>query len=81
MLLLLCIGQLQKRIIRYVHETIKLGLTFQRSSSTLLSAFSDADWAGCLDDRRSTGGFAILLGPNLISWSVRKQATVSRSST
>ncbi|XP_071683458.1 uncharacterized protein [Lolium perenne] len=66
---------------RYVKDTLKLGITFIKSSSTLLSAFSDADWAGCLDDRRSTGGFAIFVGPNLVSWSARKQATVSRSST
>jgi len=70
-----------KRIIRYVKGTIHLGLKISRSKSMLVSAFSDADWAGCPDDRRSTGGFAIFLGSNLISWSARKQATVSRSST
>jgi hypothetical protein len=47
----------------------------------LLSAFSDADWAGNVDDRHSTGGFAIFLGSNLITWCARKQATVSQSST
>jgi histone deacetylase 1/2 len=70
-----------KRILRYVKDTVATGITFVKSPHVYLSAFSDADWAGCLDDRRSTGGFAIFVGPNLVSWSARKQAVVSRSST
>jgi hypothetical protein len=70
-----------KRILRYVKNTLSVGLTFSKSSSTLVTAFSDSDWAGCLDDRRSTGGFAVFFGPNLISWCAKKQATVSWSST
>lgn len=49
--------------------------------SPLLTAFSDADWVGCPDDRRSTRGYGIYLGMNLVSWSASKQKTVSRSST
>ena len=56
-----------KRIVRYVKDTMNLSLTFNKSSSTLVSAFSDSDWAACPDDRRSTGGFAIFFGPNLVS--------------
>ncbi|KAJ0745776.1 putative RNA-directed DNA polymerase [Helianthus annuus] len=80
-----------KRILRYLQGTSGYGLLIQRNSGSLLHAytdasfnlhaFSDADWAGCPDDRRSTGGFAIYLGSNLVSWSARKQRTVSRSST
>jgi histone deacetylase 1/2 len=51
------------------------GLKIRKCNSMLISAFSDADWAGDVDDRWSTGGF------NLVSWTARKQATVSRSST
>lgn len=70
-----------KRILRYVKGLVTMGIQFRKSKSTLLSIFTDADWAGCLDSRRSTGGFAVFLGPNLISWSSRKQPTISRSST
>jgi hypothetical protein len=46
-----------------------------------VSAFSDADWVGCFDDCKSIGGHAIFFGSNPISWSAKKQPTVSRSST
>lgn len=70
-----------KRILRYLKYTRGMSLSISKSSSMVLSCFSDVDWAGCSDDRRSTGGFAVFLGPNLVSWTSRKQATVSRSST
>jgi len=69
-----------KRILWYIHGTSKLGLHII-TKSMLVSAFTDADWAGCIDDRCSTGGFAVFLGCNLISWCARKQSTVSHSST
>jgi hypothetical protein len=62
-----------KRILRYLKHTMGIGLNIRNSSSTLVSAFSDVDWAGCFDDRKSTGGFTVFLGPNLISWCAKKQ--------
>jgi histone deacetylase 1/2 len=70
-----------KRILRYLRGTTGMGLSITKTSAPLLSAFSDADWAGNPDDRRSTGGFTIFFGENLISWGSRKHPTVSRSST
>jgi hypothetical protein len=69
-----------KRILRYVRGTVDLGLHIVKSPSLLVSGFSDADWTGFLDDRRSTRGFVVFLGANLVSWSARKQPTLSRSS-
>jgi hypothetical protein len=61
-----------KRILRYVKGSMKIGLKIARNNSLLVSAFSYADWTGCLDDRRSTGGYAVFVGTNLILWSARK---------
>lgn len=72
--------QAAKRILRFLKGTIAHGLLF-RKSSLHLSAYSDADWAGCSYDRRSTGGSCVFLGTNLVSWSAKKQSTVARSST
>ena len=70
-----------KRILRYVKGMIDTGLWILKSRFTGVSIFTDADWAGCVDDRRSTSGFVVFVGPNLISWTSKKQPTVSRSST
>lgn len=70
-----------KRILRYIKGTQSLGLHIKKQSFLNLSAYCDSDWADCKETRRSTTGFGTLLGPNLISWSAKRQATVSRSST
>ncbi|KAF5459770.1 hypothetical protein F2P56_019690 [Juglans regia] len=70
-----------KRILRYLKHSINHGIFFPYTSNFSLHAYSNADWADCLDDHRSTGGFCIFLGCHIISWSSRKQQTVARSST
>ncbi len=69
-----------KRILRYLQGTLDYGIRILSRSSFTLFGFSDADWAGCPNTRRSTTGFCIYLGANCISWSSKKQAIVSRSS-
>ena len=68
-----------KRILRYIKSTFVHGLFLSRTSTTLLHGFTDFDWGGDVDDRKSTTGFAIYLGNHLISWSSQKQRVVSRS--
>lgn len=72
--------QLVKRILRYLRGTTHFGLQLYKSSPLDLVAYNDADWAGCPDTRKSMSGFCVFLGHNLLSWSSKRQATVSRSS-
>ena len=69
-----------KRILRYLRGTVDHGLQIHRSSLASLTAYTDADWADCPDTRKSTSGYGVFLGDNLISWSSKRQQTVSRSS-
>ncbi|KAI5312513.1 hypothetical protein L3X38_041686 [Prunus dulcis] len=69
-----------KRILRYVQGTLSYGLTFTSGTSVLVG-YSDVDWAGDPNTRRSTTRYVVFLGQNPISWSSRKQSSVSRSST
>nr|XP_020154349.1 uncharacterized mitochondrial protein AtMg00810-like [Aegilops tauschii subsp. strangulata] len=75
-----CHQALVKRVLRYVRGTPAHDLHLRASSTLVLRAYTDADWAGCPDTRRSTSGFCVYLGDALVSWSSKRQATVSRSS-
>ncbi|GJX79318.1 ribonuclease H-like domain-containing protein [Tanacetum coccineum] len=69
-----------KRILRYVRGTLGFGLQLYASSTISLIAYSDADLAGCPATRRSTSGYCVFLGNNLLSWSSKRQHMLSRSS-
>lgn len=73
--------QVVKRILRYLKGTISHGLSITPATNLQLIGFSDADWAANVDDRKSISGYCIMLGTTPISWSAKKQVTVSRSST
>ncbi|CAH9085930.1 unnamed protein product [Cuscuta europaea] len=71
-----------KRIYRYLKGTNTHGLWLRAEKNiSVVTAYSDADWAGCPDSSRSTTGYAVFLGSNLVSWRSKKQPTVSKSST
>ncbi|XP_021750668.1 uncharacterized protein LOC110716357 [Chenopodium quinoa] len=66
-----------KRIIRYIQGTSDLGLHLFKSSVSSLLSYTDADWGGCPDTRRSTSCYCVFLGDNLISWSSKQHPTLS----
>jgi hypothetical protein len=68
-----------KRIIRYVNATVNYGICFSRETNLVLAGYSDADWAGNADDRKSTSGGCFYVGTNLVAWMSRKQASISLS--
>ncbi|GKC15803.1 retrovirus-related pol polyprotein from transposon TNT 1-94 [Tanacetum coccineum] len=62
-----------KRIFQYLNRTINMGLWYSKDTGMSLTAYSDADHAGCQDTRRSTSGSAQLIGDKFVSWSSKKQ--------
>ncbi|GJR37388.1 retrovirus-related pol polyprotein from transposon TNT 1-94 [Tanacetum coccineum] len=70
-----------KRIFRYLKGTINMGLWYSKDTGMSLTAYADADHAGCQDTRRSTSGSAQFLGDKLVSWSSKKQKCTAISST
>ena len=70
-----------KRILRYIKGTYHLGLEYQYGGKVQLVGYTDSDWAGDVEERRSTSGYVFHIDSGEISWSSKKQAIVSLSST
>jgi hypothetical protein len=69
-----------KCTLRYLRGTLDYDLLLRRSASSEPTVYTDVDWAGCPDTRWSTSGYTVFLGANLVSWSLKCQNVVSRSS-
>jgi hypothetical protein len=65
-----------KKIFRYLKGTKEFGLWYPKGKDLSLMAYTDADWAGCIDDRRSTSGAAFYLGECLVSSLSKKQSSI-----
>ena len=61
-----------KSIFKYLKGTMEYGLWYQKGQNFTLKAFTDAYWAGSVDDRKSTSGATFFLGNCLVSWSSKK---------
>ena len=70
-----------KRILRYLKGTKDYGLWYKLGGNLDLKVFTDADWAGNLDDKKRTSGGAFFLGKRLVSWTSKKQNCTSQSTT
>ncbi|KAK1564465.1 hypothetical protein Q3G72_003838 [Acer saccharum] len=68
-----------KRVIRFVNGTSNYGIWYSFDTNPSLVGYSDADWAGNCDDRKSTSGGCFFLGNNLVSWFCKKQNSISLS--
>ena len=67
-----------KRVLRYLRGTSMLGITY-RPPPMRLQGYSDADWAGDMDTRRSTTGYVVMLNNGAVAWKSRRQPTVALS--
>ena len=70
-----------KRVLRYLQGTTGFGIFYQRKGKEELVGFTDSDYAGCVDDRKSTSGYVFILSGAAVAWCSRKQAIVTLSTT
>ena len=64
------------RILRYLKGTSSRGLLFSKNDNLDHLAYTNADWVGDKDDRKSTSGYFTLVGENLVTWKNKKQKVV-----
>ena len=69
------------RILRYLKNAPEKGILFAKNvDHQSIEVYTDADWAGAVDDRRSTYGYFTFVGGNLMTWKSKKQNVIARSS-
>ena len=73
--------QTAKRVLRYLKGTVDLGVFYQKEGNGELMAYTDSDYAGDVDDRKSTSGYVFLLSEGAVAWSSKKQPVVTLSTT
>ena len=67
------------RIFHYLKASLGKGILFKKDARLVLEAYTDADYAGSPVDRRSTSGYCIFLGGNVVTWRSKKHNVVARS--
>ncbi|KAK6150593.1 hypothetical protein DH2020_015525 [Rehmannia glutinosa] len=68
------------RILRYIKNAPGKGIFYRDTCKINVVGYSDADWAGCPIDKRSTSGYCVFIGGNSISWKSKEQNVVDHSS-
>src|SRR5262249_42559284 len=70
-----------KKVLQYIAGTTDFGIWYDHVSEFKLFGYTNSDWAGCLEDRRSISGYVFSLGSAAVCWSSKKQMTTALSSS
>ncbi|XP_062114378.1 secreted RxLR effector protein 161-like [Humulus lupulus] len=69
-----------KRVLRYLQGTKNYGIWYGVMQESKIIGYTNSDWAGSVDDMKSTSGYAFTIGSGIFSWASKKQATIAQSS-